>query len=174
MSDEIKAVQIFTLPVDADADEIVEKMFRQRRAERKRKLLKKHEIETAKRAREAFDESRKSQPISDWLVLRQKLLAEWQAKNFGKTTNAQIALGVAEETGELAHAVLKHSQGIREFADRDYFLAKAADALADIAVYSMNLCSRLGLDYGTLIREASANVLKRDWNKDKETGGEDR
>lgn len=99
-------------------------------------------------------------------------LARWQNENFTATTNEHLALGIAEEAGELCHAILKHVQKIRGMADRDAYRAAALDAVADISIYCMNLCTGLRADYGTLIEETAQNVMKRNWNKDKQTGGE--
>jgi NTP pyrophosphatase (non-canonical NTP hydrolase) len=97
----------------------------------------------------------------------QARLAAWQQRNFGVQTPSEMALGIAEETGELARAVLKNAQRIRGYDDQAKFLAAAADALADIAIYSINLATILRLDYGTLLRETAHAVMSRDWVADR-------
>lgn len=92
-------------------------------------------------------------------------MARWQARNFGYQPIEREVLGVSEEAGELAHAVLKGLQGIRGMDDREAYRAKAADALADIAIYSMQVATSLRIDYGTIIQATAEKVLERDWKK---------
>ncbi len=68
-------------------------------------------------------------------------LCRWQAKAYGleKGTDLHLALGIVEELGEFEEAV--------EHADED-------DAIADVMIYSIQLCTSLRLDYGTLLRYA--------------------
>jgi NTP pyrophosphatase (non-canonical NTP hydrolase) len=78
------------------------------------------------------------------------------------------ALGVCEEAGELAHAVLKMEQGIR--GDRIQHMSEAADAVGDIVIYLAGLCTSLGLDLETCVRETWRGVAERDWSKHKGDG----
>lgn len=103
-------------------------------------------------------------PANEWSALQQRLY-RWEARNFGQGTLEHAALGVAEESGELCHAVLKHAQKIRGMGDIEVLREKAGDAVADIVIYAINLCSKLGLDFGTLVKETSREVMKRDWRK---------
>lgn len=66
----------------------------------------------------------------------------WGARNFGDKKDS--AMGVAEELGELCKCLLKRVQGIRGFDDPDFFMAEAADALADTMVYLLHLCGDRG------------------------------
>jgi NTP pyrophosphatase (non-canonical NTP hydrolase) len=81
------------------------------------------------------------------------------------------ALGVCEEAGELAHAVLKMTQGIRG-TEKEH-LNEAADAVGDIVIYLAGLCSSLELSLQACVDEAWLQVLERDWSKNKETGVQD-
>jgi len=74
----------------------------------------------------------------------QSRLYDWQIDNFGAMDSFNLALGVYEETGELAHAVLKRSQGIRGYDDLGKAADAIADALADAAIYALNLASSRG------------------------------
>jgi hypothetical protein len=76
----------------------------------------------------------------------QETLWEWQRVNFGEQPPPRHALlGMCEEAGELVHAVLKLSQGIRGSAHthREAML----DAMGDIVVYLTDLYRRLGMGY---------------------------
>jgi NTP pyrophosphatase (non-canonical NTP hydrolase) len=100
----------------------------------------------------------------------QKELNEWQRKNFGLQPVEFLALGVGEEVGELSHALLKRYQGIRGFDNDEKFIAAVADAVADIAIYSMQICSALGIDYYATLERVAREVMMRDWTKNSEDG----
>lgn len=104
------------------------------------------------------------------LAALQVELARWQAQNFGAPTAEQLALGVSEESGELCHAVLKRAQGIRGMDDQGAYLEAVADALADIAIYSMQMATLHRLDYATLLCEVAEKVMKRDWQQNVKDG----
>ena len=74
-------------------------------------------------------------------------------------------MGVAEEAGELCHAVLKHSQRIRNMGDPHAYREKAGDAIADTAIYLIQMATALRLDFGTLLAKVAEEVMKRNWNK---------
>lgn len=84
----------------------------------------------------------------------------WQANNFAES---DPFLGIVEEVGELSHAILKNKQRIRGFDDQDKFLNEAGDAIADMTVFAMQLCTKYRLDFGVLLQETIEEVLKRDW-----------
>jgi NTP pyrophosphatase (non-canonical NTP hydrolase) len=101
----------------------------------------------------------------------QKLVGEWADRNFPSDENhgrMYCALGVAEESGELAHAVLKREQGIRGTAEKHDDDAK--DAIGDISIYLMHFCCKAGWDFESIVRETAENVLKRDWVTDPDMG----
>lgn len=147
------------------------------------------------KAREAFDKyaamdapELPENPIS---ALQVKLV-RWQTINFGVGSAELVTLGINEEIGELAeaiesaleplesvillmrikraagkisHAVLKNSQKIRGLADPDKFRELAGDAIADVAVFEIQLCTILRLDYWTLLAHTAAKVMERDFTK---------
>lgn len=97
----------------------------------------------------------------------QKQQGEWQNKNFPydtNTTKLMCALGVSEEAGELAHAVLKHVQSIRGMGDIEAARAKVKDAIGDIAIYAMGVCNQFDLNIEDCIQDTWCEVvLKREW-----------
>lgn len=78
------------------------------------------------------------------------------------------ALGVCEEAGELAHAILKSAQGIRG-SDMD-LRAAAGDAVGDTIIYLAGLCTSKGLDLEECVANAWKEVAERDWSKYKQDG----
>jgi NTP pyrophosphatase (non-canonical NTP hydrolase) len=110
-------------------------------------------------------------------MFRQKELAEWQKKNFskGETGNCddcafRMLAGMIEELGELAHALLKNKQGIRGITE-EQMKEQVGDAFGDVIVYGTQLLTCLGIDAEEATSKAIDEVLKRDWSKDKVTGG---
>ena len=91
---------------------------------------------------------------------------EWSRRNFGPQDAVLPLLGVAEEVGELCHAVLKQRQGIRVNEDH---LAMEKDAIGDIVIFLMDYCNRRGFNLLELINAAWDLVSARDW-----TGGAQR
>lgn len=108
--------------------------------------------------------------------LRQKELAVWQEKNFPKArlmemskedlvemiVKLQVALGMAEEVGEICHHVLKGTQKIRGGID-GINRAEVADGFGDVMIYGTQLCSRTGIDAEKAINDTIDVVLARDW-----------
>lgn len=107
----------------------------------------------------------------DPLSALQVMLVRWQTRNFGSADVREQTLGVCEEAGELAHAILKGAQGIRGLDNREKMREEAGDAIADCAVYLMQVCTALRLDFGTLLHGIAQNVLNRDWKRDPNGGG---
>ncbi len=100
--------------------------------------------------------------------LRQAELMAWQERNFGSDSTAKpewCALGMAEEVGELCHVLLKHKQGIREPGNMtcEECQRELADAIADVFIYGIQLCSTLGIDAEKALEETLAKVLRRVW-----------
>jgi NTP pyrophosphatase (non-canonical NTP hydrolase) len=99
---------------------------------------------------------------------------EWSTRNFGELPNSQIPLrissflGMVEEVGELAHAVLKWSQGIRGTAEEHQ--AEVEDSIADLLVYTLDFCARNNMDAEMLLANVWAKVKLRDWKKNAATG----
>ena len=95
---------------------------------------------------------------------------KWRTHSFppeDRTVELQ-ALGVCEEAGELAHAVLKRRQGIR--GTEAEHIGEIRDAVGDIIIYLCGLCSSIGLDVETCLKIAWVEVAQRDWSEHKETG----
>lgn len=86
---------------------------------------------------------------------------EWRKDNFPKADATQQLLGITEEVGELAHAHLKQTQGIR--GDDNLHIEEAKDAVGDLVIYLMGYCSYRGWDLETIIRDTVEHVLQRDW-----------
>jgi hypothetical protein len=62
----------------------------------------------------------------------------------GDTLIEDLRLGVIEEVGELSHAILKNRQGIRGMKEGPAFIAARDDAIGDILVYYIQLCTAQG------------------------------
>ena len=84
---------------------------------------------------------------------------EWSNRVFGPQSPLLPLLGVVEELGELAHAVLKREQGIRR--DEDH-LANEKDAIGDVCIYLLDYCNRRGFNLLELINTAWEEVRERD------------
>jgi NTP pyrophosphatase (non-canonical NTP hydrolase) len=87
----------------------------------------------------------------------------WTDRNFPNADPVDAVLGVAEEVGELCHAILKQRQGIRGTSEEHE--AKAKDAVGDIVIYLLDVCTRRGWSFGEIVAETWAEVRKRDWTK---------
>lgn len=91
----------------------------------------------------------------------QSEIYSWKKRNFPNSGDIHQFLGVVEEVGELAHAVLKLQQGIRG----DEHEAEARDAVGDIMFFLMNFCSENGWSLSEILEETWTEVSKRDWPK---------
>lgn len=105
-----------------------------------------------------------------WLSDLQVALARWQVKNFGGATAEQIALGVCEEAGEVAHAVLKAAQRIRGQDDAEKHREDVGDAIADCAIYLAQMATLYRLDFATLFAETARVVMQRSWTANRMDG----
>jgi NTP pyrophosphatase (non-canonical NTP hydrolase) len=111
------------------------------------------------------------------LMLRktQAEINEWSEHNFGEVPNSQIPyrissfLGMVEELGEIAHSILKLTQGIR--GDKSKHIEAIEDGIADLMVFLLDFCGRNNMDAESLLERVWAKVKLRDWNKNKLTGG---
>lgn len=101
-------------------------------------------------------------------------LFDWQEKNFSKedTGVEYMALGAAEEVGEVCHVILKARQKIRQHQAglNEVALEKLADGVADTVIYLMQLCSHARIDFGKALFVTAQEVMKRDWKKKKTDG----
>lgn len=87
----------------------------------------------------------------------------WVAHNFGARPVLQPFIGMVEELGELAHAILKLWQGIR--GSPEELEAEAKDALADLIVFACDYATSRGWDLETLLGDTWAEVKQRDFKK---------
>lgn len=98
----------------------------------------------------------------DFKELQSEMKA-WQKKNFPKSGALDCFLGVVEEVGELAHALLKGRQNIRHPSTEIKY--KMRDAVGDIVIYLMNFCALMGWDFAEIVEETWAVVKQRNWQK---------
>lgn len=116
--------------------------------------------------------------------LRQAELYEWQRRNFPTDSLLvlskeglvkiililQMALGINEEAGEIAHHVLKGVQGIRggkKGIDAD----QVVDGCGDTLIYMSQLLSLLKREAEEEFPKVISQVLSRDWIADPEGNG---
>lgn len=97
-------------------------------------------------------------------------VVEWADRNFGSVPRHLPLLGMVEEIGELAHVVLKSSQGIRGMDDDQKRRAAEMDAIGDLVVFLANFCAKSGYSLEQCIEAAWAEVKQRDWTRDKQHG----
>lgn len=97
----------------------------------------------------------------------QEEVFEWSKRNFGNQPSWRPLLGAVEEVGELAHAYLKQSQGIRVNEDHR---AAMVDAVADTVIFLMDFCAREGIDIQDAVEQTWAVVKQRDWTAHKAKG----
>lgn len=84
---------------------------------------------------------------------------EWATHNFPEAERVDPVLGVAEETGELCHAVLKMKQGIRTSEDH---MEEAIDAIGDLVIYLADVCNKYGFDLESIVYSTWDEVKQRD------------
>jgi len=110
----------------------------------------------------------------DRLSELQRELKRWQERNFDEdcTGPEWMALGATEELGEVAHIIVKAKQRIRQHQAGldEKSLDELADGVADTVIYLMQLCSHLGIDFGTTLFYTAETVMKRNWRKNKTDG----
>lgn len=116
--------------------------------------------------------------------LRQRELADWQARNFPVTELLslskeelvktililQVTLGICEEAGEVAHHVLKGTQGIRGGIN-GINKAEVADGVSDVLIYGQQLLSKLEINAEVEIADVIEKVLQRDWRANPDGNG---
>jgi len=90
-------------------------------------------------------------------------IGNWTSLNFPNETRISIALGIAEETGELCRAVLKQFTGIRgTFEEWDEEIKKE---LGDVYIKLGHLANFCGWDLDELIKIRWTEISQRDWIK---------
>lgn len=101
-------------------------------------------------------------------------LKQWQEANFDDdcTGPEWMALGAAEELGEVAHIIVKAKQRIRQHQAGldDKTVNDLADGVADTVIYLMQLCSHLGIDFGKTLFFTAETVMQRNWREHKTDG----
>lgn len=98
----------------------------------------------------------------------QTQVGEWSRKNFPNNEPTDPFLGVVEELGELAHALLKAKQGIRGTVT--VHEAAAKDAIGDLLIYMTDFCERKGWSMQEIVEDTWDTVKQRDWTKNKKDG----
>lgn len=93
----------------------------------------------------------------------QSRLHLWRQRNFPNSDADQQLLGVVEEIGELAHAVLKRKQGIRGTPEEHR--AAILDAVGDIQIFLAGFCSYEGINMEYQYTYTAREVMERDWIK---------
>jgi len=87
--------------------------------------------------------------------------AQWQLRNFGPQEWNAAFLGMVEEMGELSHAFLKQTQGIRgTFEEHE---AAAQDAVGDLLIFTLALCNARGWSAQAILEKTWGDVSRRDW-----------
>ena len=94
--------------------------------------------------------------------------AVWVNKNFPNQNPLDGFLGVVEEVGEMSHAILKRSQGIR--GDEEMHDAAIEDAIGDIVIFLASYCNTNRISLDRCVSKAWAEVIQRDWINHKNTG----
>lgn len=89
----------------------------------------------------------------DWTRI-QKEQREWAERNFGPRNVQDPLMGLIEETGELAHALLKRRQNIR--GEEAEHIAAARDAVGDVTIYLLDYCTARDLAVGPVVDAAYA------------------
>lgn len=85
----------------------------------------------------------------------------WLERNFPNQQEHDALLGLIEELGELAHAHLKMSQGIRGSSEAHQ--DAASDAIGDIVIYLASYCNTNGYHLAQCVQVAWDEVKQRDW-----------
>lgn len=88
-------------------------------------------------------------------------IAEWARFNFGELLPHHQFLGVVEEVGELAHAILKREQKIRG-TPQEHQEAEE-DAVGDISIFLMNYCTSRNMSLKQLIYRVWNSVKDRNF-----------
>jgi NTP pyrophosphatase (non-canonical NTP hydrolase) len=89
--------------------------------------------------------------------------AKWLNREFSDQEWMDGFLGVVEEVGELAHAILKGKQKIR--GDAETHELKKRDAIGDIVIFLCSYCTTNGLDLQDCVMAAWNEVKERRWNR---------
>jgi len=99
----------------------------------------------------------------------QNEVAPWVGSNFPNDTVETATLGVTEEAGELARAVLKRYQGIRGTFEE--WTEEMRKELGDVFIKLCHVASLAGIDLEYAIADRWNEVRHRDWTTDKQGHG---
>jgi hypothetical protein len=92
----------------------------------------------------------------------------WSLHNFGPTTpenQSDPLIGVIEELGELAHAVLKKKQGIRGTPEEHN--AAMFDAVGDMQIFLLDAMNRFGIPFSPQFADRLPGCAEDSRNKQK-------
>jgi NTP pyrophosphatase (non-canonical NTP hydrolase) len=104
------------------------------------------------------------------IFLVQQESGVWRNKAYPDTANIELqALGVCEEAGELAHAVLKFKQGIRGY-DKEKTAEEVGDAIGDIFIYACGVADHLGINVVESVEKAWQHVKSRNITQGSDPG----
>lgn len=140
--------ELFGLCDDADEPEWTDEDLEINANERREVLL----TELGELRLKANLKTRWQQPLADWQ--QRELPCEDEAKQ-----RLRLALGVAEEAGEVARCVLKGDQDIR--GGSDAWRAKLGGEIGDVVIYLIQLATAHDLDFEECVEGAVCKVLAR-------------
>lgn len=101
----------------------------------------------------------------------QQRVHDWRKKAYPDTRGIELqALGVAEESGELCHAVLKYKQGIRGY-DFAKTHDEVGDAIGDIIIYAMGVADQLDISVEEALYKTVEHVINRNITQGSDAGG---
>lgn len=92
----------------------------------------------------------------------QNVHKKWEKYNFGDQETFTAFYGIVEEVGELSHSMLKKHQMVRQNENHD---ENTVDAIGDIFIFLMSLCTKLDIDMESAILTTWTKVINRDWIK---------
>lgn len=104
------------------------------------------------------------------LATLQQRVHDWRKAAYPDTRGIELqALGVAEESGELAHAVLKFKQGIRGY-DFEKTHDEVGDAIGDIIIYAMGVADQLDISVEEALYKTVEHVINRNITQGSDAG----
>lgn len=93
-----------------------------------------------------------------WL---QRQLAAHHLEQFGPLPLSMRSTKLAEETGEVCGAIVRHVQQ----RDGRSWLPEIAAEIGDVLIVLLTLCEELGVSLEEITRDASVRFLAREWNQ---------
>lgn len=99
----------------------------------------------------------------------QAQVATWVSHNFPDADRTGVALGLCEEAGEVARAVLKQAQGIR--GTHEEWDAEIRKEIADVVIKACDVARACGFDLADAVAHRWADVSRRDWRRDAQGHG---